>query len=75
MKVAAELRNSGLQVELYPDAAKMKKQMAYADKKGVRFVALCGENERTANQLTLKKMATGEQWTLTVAEAVEQIKA
>ncbi|MBQ3635400.1 MAG: histidine--tRNA ligase [Bacteroidales bacterium] len=75
LKVAAELRNSGLQVELYPDAAKMKKQMAYADKKGVRFVALCGENERTANQLTLKKMATGEQWTLTVAEAVEQIKA
>ena len=55
-------------------AAKMKKQMGYADKRGVRFVALCGENERNANTIALKDMAKGEQNVVSVADAVSIIK-
>ena len=58
--VLAKLREAGLSGEIYPEAAKMKKQMSYADKRGVRFVVLCGETERQSNTLTVKDMAKGE---------------
>lgn len=74
LRVLARLRQEGLSAEIYPEAAKMKKQMGYADKRGARFVALCGETERLSQTLTLKDMSRGEQTTLTLDEAVRQIR-
>ncbi len=67
------LRAKGFKVEIFPDATKMKKQMQYADKKQIPFVALCGETERNENKVTLKNMVTGEQASLTIDEVAEQI--
>jgi len=74
LKVLARLRAEGLSGEIYPEPAKMKKQMGYADKRGVRFVVLCGENERTAQTVTIKDMAAGEQKTVSIDEAVSIIR-
>lgn len=74
LQVLARLRQAGLSGEIYPEAAKMKKQMGYADKRGVRFVVLCGETERHDNTLTVKDMAKGEQKTVSLDEAVAIIK-
>lgn len=56
-----QLRSAGINAEIYPETAKVKKQMAYADKKGIPFVALVGEDEMRAGRVSLKTMATGEQ--------------
>jgi len=61
MSLAKKLRREGVDCEVYPSDAKMKKQMKYADDKGVRFVALIGENELTTGELQVKNMETGEQ--------------
>jgi len=61
MPIAAKCRQSGINVEIYPDSAKMKKQMSYANAKMVPFVALAGENEINEGKITLKNMTTGEQ--------------
>lgn len=74
LKVLARLRAEGLSGEIYPEPAKMKKQMGYADKRGIRFVVLCGENERLAQSVTIKDMAAGEQKTVSVDEAIAIIK-
>ncbi len=58
---ANALRQQGLNVEIYPDAAKMKKQMSYADSKQIPFVAIIGETEMAENKVMLKNMITGEQ--------------
>jgi histidyl-tRNA synthetase len=55
------LRANNINAELYPDATKMKKQMAYADKRKIPFVVLVGEEEMTNNQYKLKEMKTGHQ--------------
>lgn len=56
-----KLRTAGINTEIYPEAAKMKKQMTYADKKGIPFVALVGENEMQQGIVSLKNMSSGEQ--------------
>ena len=61
MELAKELRDNGVRCEVYPESAKMKKQMQYADKKAVKFVAIIGEEELKTGNLTLKNMLTGEQ--------------
>lgn len=61
LPILSELRAAGIRAEIYPDAAKMKKQMQYANVKAVPFVALVGENEMNAGMVTLKNMTTGEQ--------------
>jgi histidyl-tRNA synthetase len=61
LKLAGKLREQGLKVEVYPDSAKMKKQMTYANKKNIGFVALVGEEEINEGTITLKNMETGEQ--------------
>lgn len=58
-------RKAGIRTEMYPDSAKMKKQMGYANAKNIPFVALAGENEINEGKLTLKNMATGEQTMVT----------
>lgn len=55
------LRQANIAVELYPTAAKLKKQMSYADSKGIPFVLLIGEEEVSSGQLSLKDMQTGNQ--------------
>lgn len=69
-----KLRQQGINAEIYPEAAKMKKQMTYADKKNIPFVALVGENEIKDNTVSLKNMVTGEQTTLKTDELAEKLK-
>ena len=73
MPIAAEVRKAGIRAEIYPDSAKMKKQMAYANAKGVPYVALAGENEMAEGKITLKDMATGEQRMVTPGELAAAI--
>ena len=61
MKLLAELRSKGIPAEIYPDNAKMKKQMAYANANSVPYVAIVGSNELAEGKVTLKNMETGEQ--------------
>lgn len=63
-------RKAGIRTEMYPDNAKMKKQMGYANAKNIPFVALAGENEINECKLTLKNMATGEQTMVTPDELI-----
>jgi histidyl-tRNA synthetase len=69
-----KVREKGIRAEIYPDAAKMKKQMSYANAKQIPFVALAGENEMAAGKLTLKNMDTGEQQLLTIDELIGKVK-
>lgn len=65
------LRNQSIAAELYPEAAKLKRQMGYANGKGVPFVLLIGEEEVSSGKLTLKNMTTGEQNRLSEADVVK----
>ena len=73
-RVVDSLRAAGVSAELYPEAAKMKKQMKYADDLSIPYVAIIGETEAAAGTVTLKNMATGEQQSLTVAQTIEALK-
>lgn len=70
LKSLQKLRRAGINSELYPDAAKMKKQMNYANKKGIPYVVLVGEDEMKNDLLTIKNMADGSQSKRTVDEMV-----
>ena len=72
--LASRLRQAGIATLVYPDAAKMKKQMDYANRQQVPFVAFVGENEMRDNTVTLKNMADGTQETLAVGEMIERLK-
>lgn len=61
MKLVKQLRQQGINTEVYPDDAKMKKQMGYADKKGIKKVILLGEKEIEEQKATVKDMISGEQ--------------
>ena len=74
MPAMAQARQAGVRCEIYPDSAKMKKQMSYANAKAVPFVAIVGENEMNEGKVTLKNMATGEQSLLTPDEMINIIK-
>ncbi|MBQ7461045.1 MAG: histidine--tRNA ligase [Bacteroidaceae bacterium] len=68
LPILASLRAQGIRCEIYPDASKMKKQMQYANQKGIPFVAMTGETEMAAGKVMLKNMATGEQQLLAPEE-------
>ena len=68
------MRRAGIAAEIYPDALKMKKQMSYANAKGIPFVAIIGENEMNEGKVTLKNMATGEQQLVTPPELIDSVK-
>ncbi len=74
LPVMAKARQAGVRCEIYPDSAKMKKQMSYANAKAVPFVAIVGEDEMKAGKVTLKNMATGEQQLVTPEEMVNILK-
>jgi len=61
MQAISQLRKAGVTAELYPDAAKMKKQMGYADKRDILYTVLAGATEMESQTYTLKNMSTGEQ--------------
>ncbi len=69
------MRAAGIRTELYPDTAKMKKQMSYANNKQIPFVAIVGENEMNEGKLTLKNMTTGEQSLVTAEELIAAVQA
>jgi len=71
LALAGKLRAAGVATEVYPDPDKLKKQFAYADKKGIAFVAIVGEQEAAAGQVSLKNMATGEQESVAFDRALE----
>ena len=73
MPIAAKARMAGVRTELYPDSAKMKKQMSYANAKHIAYVALAGENEMNEGMVTLKNMLTGEQKMVTAEEMIKKI--
>ncbi len=68
MQCATALRAIGLRVEVYPEAVKMKRQMAYADSKHIPYVAIIGSNELAEKKVMLKNMLTGEQSLVSVDE-------
>lgn len=72
-KTARILREKGVKVEVYPDNAKLKKQMNYANDRHIRFVILAGEEEIRQNKVSLKDMLTGEQQSIAVEEIVCRI--
>lgn len=64
LPLLAKLRAAGIPSEIYPETAKMKKQMGFADKKGIAYVALIGENEMNTGEITVKDLRKGEQVTV-----------
>ena len=71
LPLVAQVRAAGIRTELYPEAAKMKKQMGYADTKKIPFVAIVGETEMAEGKINLKNMLTGEQKMVTLDELIQ----
>lgn len=74
LQYVAQLRKNGIAAMLYPDSAKMKKQMSTADAEKVPFVAIVGESELESGLITLKNMTTGEQQQLPIDEIIHRLK-
>jgi histidyl-tRNA synthetase len=68
LPIVSRLRKAGVSCEIYPEPDKMKKQMNYANRKGIPFVVLAGDSEIEQGKITLKNMETGEQQLLTPDE-------
>lgn len=75
MPIVSKSRANGIRTELFPDAAKMKKQMSYANANNIPFVALAGDDEIQKGIVTLKNMETGEQKQVTAEEMISIVKA
>ncbi|MDA7787354.1 histidine--tRNA ligase [bacterium] len=75
LKALRDLRRAGVNSELYPDAAKMKKQMNYANKKGIPYVALVGEDEMKSGLLTVKNMNDGAQFNLSLEDLIIKLNS
>lgn len=73
LPIIKQLRDSGVKVDFYPSSDKMKKQFNYADKKGIKYVALVGEDEILSGLLTVKDMQTGNQEKYTFDELMKKI--
>ena len=74
LPIVGKLRQAGIRSEIFPDKAKMKKQMSYANAKNIPFVVLAGENEMAAGKVTLKNMVSGEQTLVTAEELIAAVK-
>ncbi len=71
LSVLQQFRKAGVRAEIYPDQAKMKKQLDYASKKAVPYVGICGDQEIEKHSLALKNLETGTQEDLTIFQAIE----
>ena len=74
MKYVKMLRDSGISAQLYPDSAKLKKQLGLADAEKIPFVAIVGESELAENKIQLKNMQTGDQQSLSIEEVIAALK-
>jgi histidyl-tRNA synthetase len=74
LPVLAQLRKNGVNAEIFPESAKMKKQMTYANRKEIAYVILAGDNEMAAQKFTLKNMETGEQQLVDTQELINILK-
>ena len=74
LEAVRAVRAAGVAADFYPDAAKLKKQMKYADDLAIPYVAIIGETEAHDGTITLKHMATGEQTTLPLEEAIAKLR-
>jgi histidyl-tRNA synthetase len=75
LNLITSLRNAGISAELYPEAAKLKKQMTYANNRGIKYVVIAGEDEIKENVVTVKNMLTGDQVKMKPDELSEMIKS
>ena len=73
MPLLKQLRAAGISSELYPTNAKMKKQMTYANNKGVQFVIMVGEDEMESGILSIKNMESGEQNNLNITDLIKKL--
>ena len=74
LPVVSKARKAGIRTEMFPDKSKMKKQMNYANAKGIPFVVLAGENEINEGKFTLKDMNSGEQKLVSADELIDIVK-
>ena len=73
LSVLKKLRGAGISSELYPTSVKIKKQMTYANNKGIQFVIMAGENEIESGLLSVKDMLTGEQSDFRIDDLIEKL--
>ncbi|WP_324721241.1 histidine--tRNA ligase [Salinimicrobium sp. HB62] len=73
LKAIKQLRNAGIAAELYPEEAKMKKQMNHANKREIPFVVLAGGEEMEAGKFTLKNMKSGEQSSVSIEQLMNEL--
>ena len=73
MPLLRQLRNANINAEVYPEPAKMKKQLEYANKRNIPYVVLIGSDEMQSGQLTLRNMLTGEQEKYSIEEIIKKI--
>ena len=74
LPILRKIRQAGINAEIYPEAAKMKKQFKYADDKKIPFVGVIGTEEIQKNVIALKNMSSGEQELLTLEQVIEKLK-
>ena len=74
LRAVDALRTAGISAEVYPDSAKMKKQMEYANRRGIPYVVIIGSEELAEGMATLKDMQRGEQIKVAIAELVQHIQ-
>ncbi len=75
LKLIDQIRDNNINAELYPSAAKLKKQISYANNKNIPYVALIGENEIAQNTITLKNMKSGEQLKVDINKLINICKS
>lgn len=73
LPIIGQLRGRGISSEIYPEAAKMKKQMSYADSNKIPYVVIVGEDEMRERKVTLKNMQSGDQQLLTIDECLTKL--
>jgi histidyl-tRNA synthetase len=74
LPMLTQLRQHGIAAEIYPQSAKLKKQMSYADAKNIPFVILIGSEEMASGLLSLKDMQSGEQYKLSLDQIIEKLR-
>ncbi len=74
LPLLSQVRRAGVAAEMYPEPVKMKKQFAYADKKGIPYAVVVGSNELASEQYGLKNLRTGEQEGLPMEVIIERVK-
>lgn len=74
LPLVSKIRQAGISTEIYPENAKMKKQMSYANANNIPFVAIIGEEEMNENKITLKNMVTGEQVKTGIEDVIQIVK-